>query len=409
MQRLLETVGLNVLQVVTDAAHERMQVLGFKIGGKIDDEVWELLQASNFDATSSQVILEKMALSESYMLVDPNGGAPIVTPEHPEQCIVDFDPQTGRARAGLKVWQDDIDGSPLVKAMVYEAGRVTGYAATTRLGNYAMKPSWEMQDSMSGSNPLEEVPLVPFRNRPRMLKDPMPEFTPAIIPQRRINKTILDRMAMQDQGAFKAMWATGLSIPVDPVTGDPVEPFQKAIDRLFINENPDGKFGQLEAEDIRQILEAVNEDVKHAAVVVPTPPDQLLGELVNVSEGGLKSAQASLITRVRRHIRQDEESFETVARLTRKGAGKDVPNASSMTTIWRNPEYRTEGELADAGLKARAGGMPYEAVWERYFGASPQEIGEWRRALDEAQANDPILSASRNLMNGTGNAPAGGQ
>ena len=67
--------------------------------------------------------------------------------------------------------------------------------------------------------------------------------------------SLLDRMAMQDQGAFKAMWATGIKIPRNPTTGAPVETFLKAIDRVFINDNPAGKYGQLEAEDIKRKLE----------------------------------------------------------------------------------------------------------------------------------------------------------
>ena len=410
MQRLLETVGLNVLQTVTDAAHERQQVMGFKVNGKINDDVWAIWQANDFDNASSQIFQEKMALSEAYALVDPNDGDPIVTAEHPEQCIVERDPGARfRRAAGLKVWQDDQSGTPLVKAMVYLPDAVYLFAAPTRAGmqHYAQRPQWELQEEGSGPNPLGEVPLVPFSNRGRLMRAPVPEFTPAIIPQRRINKTLLDRMAMQDQGAFKAMWATGLSIPVDPVSGDPVEPFSKAIDRMFINEDPNGKFGQLEAEDIKQILEAVNEDVKHATVVVPTPPDQLLGEMVNVSAEGLKSAQASLITRVRRHMRADEEPLETTARLSLKASGKDVPNASSMTTIWRNPEFRTEGEMVDAGLKALSAGMPHEAVWERYLGADPQEIGDWRQKLDDRMAQDPIVTASRALAGGSGATGSG--
>lgn len=387
LQRLYEATGLNILAAVTNAAHERMQVEGFKVGGKVNDDVWDIWQGNNFDASSSQVFLEKMALSEAYTLTDPNlnsAGVPTVTPEHPEQCIVEFQPGSGTARAaGLKVWRDDLGATPTVRAMVYLPDMVVAYAAPTRISNVsvdtnlAMRPAWEMQPDESGRNPLGEVPLVPFSNRARMLKEPLPEFQPALSVQKRIMKTLLDRMAMQDAGAFKAKWATGLEIPRDPETGEPVEPFQSAVDRMFVNENEAGRFGQFEAEDIKQMLEAVEADVKHAAVLVPTPPDQILGQMVNVGAEGLKMAQASLISRVRGHHRTDEEPLETTARLMLKAGGKDVPNVSSMTTVWHNPEYRTENELADALTKARSFGVPDEALWERW-GATPQEISRWR-------------------------------
>lgn len=393
LARLLDATGLNVLAVLANAAHERMQVEGFKVAGTASDDIWQIWQSNNFDLASSQIFLEKMALSSAYALVDPNlnaYGDPTLTPEHPEQAIVEYVPGTQQRAAGLKVWQDDLDG-PSIIAKVFLPDAVYTYRAPTRLGWYAMRPGWELQPDESGKNPLGEVPLVPFSNRSRMLKDPRPEFHPAIPVQRRINKTLLDRLAMQDAGAFKAKWATGLEIPVDPDTGNPVEPFKVAVDRLFVNESKDGKFGQFEAEDILQVLKAVEADVTHAAVLVPTPPDQILGTMVNVSAEGLKSAQASLISRIRSHMRFDEEPLESVARLSLKAAGKDVPNAASMSTIWRNCEYRTEGELSDAATKALANGVPHEAVWERYYGATPDEITDWNSHLDERNAREAAV------------------
>jgi hypothetical protein len=392
--RLMETVGLNMLAVVTDAALDRMQITGFSVGGKALDEAWELWQANNFDLGSEQVRQEKMALSEAYVLVDPNGGQPIVTPEHPEQCIVECAPGSSRKRvAGLKVWQDDVSGpTPMVKAFLdLGSSGVYTWAAPTRIyADYtnrsalAMKPSWELQPTESGANPLGEVAFIPFGNRARMLAPPVPEFEPAIAPQKRINKTLLDRMAMQDQGSFKAMWATGINIPRDPVTKKPVESFVKAIDRQFINENPDGRFGQLDAEDIKQMLEAVRDDIADCAIAVPTSADQVMAKLVNVSGDGLKLAQVSEIKRVKRHIRHESEPWEDVARLMLKAAGKSVPNAEQMKTNWQNPEYRTDTEAANAATVAIGAGMPEEVAWQRYFNAGPDEVKDWARQRDEA-------------------------
>lgn len=413
--RILDTVGLNVLQTVTLAAQERMHVEGFKVGGKVNDDLWQIWQDNNFDLGSEQMLLERMSLSEAYVLVDPNEGRPLLTSEHPEQCITEDEPGRRRTRAaGLKVWFDDLGDQPLVKAMVYLPDNVYLYAAPTRAwskhrgtAGLAIRPSWELQDSGSGNNPIGEVPLVPFPNRPRMLRRPLPEFHPAIKVQRRINKTLLDRMAMQDQGSFKALWATGIDIPEDPATGEPVEPFQRAIDRMFTNENPEGRFGQFEPEDIKQMLEAVRDDVKDAALLVPTPPDQILGEMVNVSADGLKSAQASLVSRVRGHMRVSDEGLEDVGRMSLKSAGKSTDGVERMTTIWRNPEYRTEGEMSDAATKALANGMPHEAVWERYYGATPDEVTEWKRLLVEREARDPLARLSDQVM-GDGGGPAAG-
>lgn len=391
-QRLMETVGLNMLKLVTDAPLARMEIVGFKVDGQNSDDVWQVWQDNNFDLGSELVRQEKMALSEACVMVDPSGDTPRLTPEHPEQCIVEYEPGSRRRVAALKIWQDDVTGpTPVVKSFLdLGAGGIHSFAAPTRVyadtsrTALALRPAWEFQESDSGANPLDEVSIVAFPNGGRMMADPLPEWYPALQPQRRINKSLLDRMAMQDQGAFKAMWATGLRIPRDPITGEPVEQFLKAINRVFVNENPDGKYGQLQAEDVEQMLKAVRDDIADCAMLVPTSADQILGKLVNVAGDGLKLAQNSEVKRTKRHMRGESESWEDVARLILKASGKNVPSASRMTTEWANPEYRTDTEQANAATVAIGAGMPEEVAWERYFNASPDDVKDWAEKRDTA-------------------------
>ncbi|WP_418060799.1 phage portal protein [Pimelobacter simplex] len=399
-QRLLETVGLNMLGVVSDATMPRMRIAGFKVDGKTNDDIAEIWQANNFDRGSRLVRTEKQALSEAYVMVDPNKGAPKLTGEHPEQCFVEYVPGSERERiAGIKVWLDDTTSSgPQIKAFLDlgEQGVFT-YAAPTRVyadrrSTLALKPAWELQAEGTGRNELGEVSIVPFPNRGRMLDDPVPEWHRALPAQKRLNKSLLDRMAMQDQGAFKAMWATGLKIPRDPVTKEPVEGFVKAVNRMFVNENPDGKYGQLQAEDIKQMLEAVRDDVIDCAVLVPTSADSIMGKLVNVAADGLKLAQSSEVSRTRDRMAEEDDSWEDVNRLALKAAGKSVPNMNRMSTEWRNPEFVTDTEQANAAKVAISAGMPEEVAWERYFNADGDDVKDWAEAR-QRQLLDPITAA----------------
>lgn len=401
--RVMETVGLNMLAVVSDAPLPRMKIAGFKVNGASNDDIWDAWQANNFDRGSKLVRQDKHALSEAYVMVDPSGDEPKMTPEHPEQCIVEYAPGSSRERiAALKVWLDDTTSAgPLVRGFLdLGAQGIHSFAAPTRIyasqqrSALAMKPAWEFQESLSGANPLGEVSIVPFANRGRMMNPPTPEFFRAIAAQRRINKTLLDRMAMQDQGSFKAMWATGINIPRDPVTNKPVEGFVKAIDRQFINENPDGKYGQLEAEDIKQMLEAVRDDVLDCALLVPTSADAIMGKLVNVAADGLKLAQSSEVSRTRDRMDEEDDSWEDVNRLVLKAKGKEVPNVGRMTTEWRNPEFVTDTEQANAATVAIGAGMPEEVAWARYFNASPDDVKDWTKRRKQQIADaDPFAQS----------------
>lgn len=412
--RIMDTVGLNMCAVVSDAPLARMNIVGFKTGGKANDDIWDAWQRNNFDRGSRLVRQDKHALSEAYVMVDPNGGEPVMTPEHPEQCIVEYAPGSSRKRlAGLKVWQDDTTAAgPLVMAFLDIGSQVYTYAARTRVyaagrSALAMKPAWELQTEGTGANSLGEVSLVPFPNRARMLDAPTPEFGRALPAQRRINKTLLDRMAMQDQGAFKAMWATGIKIPRNPATGEPVEQFIKAINRVFINENPNGKFGQLEAEDIKQMLDAVRDDVIDCALLVPTSADSIMGKLVNVAADGLKLAQSSEVSRTRDRMAEEDDSWEDVNRLVLKAAGKSVPNDGRMTTEWQNPEFVTDTEQANAATVAIGAGMPQEVAWERYFNAGPDDVKDWLEKANR-QATDPLTAALAAQVTRDAGAPVSG-
>jgi hypothetical protein len=415
-QRLLDTVGLNMCGVVSDAPLPRMNIVGFKVNGKSNDDVWDAWQANNFDRGSKLVRQDKHALSETYVMVDPNKGQPKMTPEHPEQCIVEYAPGSVRDRlAGIKVWLDDTTAAgPLIKAFVDLGARgVYTYAARTRIysdgrSTLAMRPAWELQEDGTGRNELGEVSIVPFANRGRMLDDPTPEWLRALPAQKRINKTILDRMAMQDQGAFKAMWATGLKIPRDPVTKQPVEGFVKAINRVFINENPEGRYGQLEAEDIKQMLDATRDDVIDCALLVPTSADSIMGKLVNVAADGLKLAQSSEVSRTRDRMGEEDDSWEDVNRLVLKALGKSVPNAGRMTTEWRNPEFVTDTEQANAATVAIKAGMPEEVAWERYFNAGPDDVKDWRQKRT-AQLTDPLTAGLIEEIRGDGRPTGSGE
>lgn len=421
--RLLDLANANYLRLLVNAAHERLAVEGVRAGGRILDVPWSIWQGNNFDGASSMVMLESLVMGNAAVLVSPEvnaNGFPTITPEHPQQTIVEYEPGSLMVRAaGLKVWVDDRPSPNLLMSTLYLPDRIVTWAAEVRayVGTAAQqqrwgaadrtyhtstpRPQWEPFDD--GPNDLGEVPLVDFPNMPRMLHPAVSEFAPVIPIQRSINKTLLDRHVNQEFGAFKQKWVTGYEVPIDPATGHPVETFKAAIDHALVAPDPDTKFGQFNPEDVGPLLSAVKHDVEAMAAIVPTPPHYLLGAMVNLSAEALKASEAALVSRIRSHQRHFDDPLESVMRLALKAAGQSVPNASGMQTIWRNPEFRTEGELVDALVKMSSLGVPREALWERW-GATPQEITRWK-AMEPPPISASLVKVSESLASGTPLAP----
>jgi hypothetical protein len=220
------------------------------------------------------------------------------------------------------------------------------------------------------------VPVVPFRNRPRLLGGGRSEIGDVIDIQDRINKTLFDRMMAGEYASYRQRYSIGMEIPTDD-SGRPKAPFEAAVDRLWMAEDPDVKFGEFSQTDLGPFIAAVESDIQHMAAISRTPPHYLLGQIINISGDALKAAESGLASKAKSRARHFGESWEKVIRLA--FAVFEDPRAKVMDsqTIWADPETRTEGERVDALVKMASLGVPREALWERW-GASQQEIERWR-------------------------------
>ncbi|PAX85588.1 phage portal protein [Streptomyces albidoflavus] len=388
-QKLLRHARSNYVGLVADATSERIQVDGFRLGGAEvgDEELWRIWQANSMDADSDMLIGEAVRVGRSFALVAPNPedpATPLITAEDATQAIVAYRPGSRRVRAaGLKCWLDDWGG--LLMATLYLPDAVYKYEAPAPKAGSAGKPKWTARqvdgEAWPAPNPLGLVSLVELPNRPDLLGEAHSEIEDVLDIQDRINKTLIDRLMAQEFSAFRQRWATGYELPEDE-QGQPVEPFRSAVDRLWVAEDSAVKFGEFGATDLTPYLKAAEADVQHMAARTRTPAQYLLGQLSNVNGETLKASESGLVSKVRQRQRPLGEGMEEVARLALRAAGSDR-DLSRIETIWRNPEFRTEGELVDALVKMSTLGVPQEALWERW-GASQTEIAQWSQLRNQA-------------------------
>lgn len=412
-KRILRMTRSNYMGLVCDATAERMQVEGFRLPAGpdaepvADAETWRIWQANKMDSESDLGILEALIGSCSYTLVAPNprdDRTPLIWMEHPAQAIVEYVPGTGRGEraAGLKVWDDDWTGE--LHATLYLPGFIYKWKAPSPKAGAAVSPMWEpraVRGEMSPAmNPLGVVPLIELPNNPRLLTGGVSELADVTDVQDRINKTLADRLITQDYGAFPQKWATAW--PEEDAAGNPTPPIDVGRNRMVTTEVAETQFGQWAAAPLDPYSAAKREDVKDIASRTRTPAQYLLGEMNNVNGETLKASESGLVAKVRQRMRPIGEGFEATARLARRVAG--LPDdGGQMETIWRNPEFRTEGEITDAAIKRVQARLATLRQGREDVGYSQTQIRRME-AEDEQAAIDPISQA---LLRGVTPEPPG--
>jgi len=406
-RRVLQMARANYMGLVVDAMVERLALEGFRLAGAdaADEDTWRIWKANNLDEDFDQGLLEAAIGGAAYTLVQPNGtDTPDVFVEHASQAVVAYVPGSNRRlrAAGLKLWVDDWTGR--LNATLYLPGWIYKFSAPKPNGE--VRPEsliWDARELPAEAwpvvNPLGAVPLIEVANNPRLLTGGVSELADVIDVQDRINKTLADRLITQDFGAFPQKWATGY--PDDE--GD--EPFDVGRDRLVATDVAETKFGQWDAAPLDPYSAAKREDVKDIASRTRTPAQYLLGEMSNVNGETLKASESGLVAKCRQRMRPFGGSAVETMMLARRAANLPAPDAR-MESLWRNPEFRTEGETTDAAVKQLASGLRDLRAAREFVGISQTAIAE----MEKREATmDPVAERiAREFQAGIAGAPAPG-
>lgn len=417
----------NWCQVIVDSAAERLAIDGFRFGtGEGDDagdeagdsDAWELWQRNGLDAMSSIAHVEAIKLSEASVIIEPVPGKdPRITIEHPNQVMVARDRGDHRTRhAALKKWQDDVG---YVYCTVYMPDGVYRFRSANpllQMGEFATADFIERPDVQHfvPNGPLKGfVPVVPLYNNPSLLRGGRSDLDVVIPLQNGLNKLMTDMFVASEFSAFRQRLLTGMEIPRypegHPQEGQPMsEAFIAGVSRLMVVEDPEAKAQEFGATDLGNYVKAVDLLVQHVAAQTKTPPHYLVGTVVNASGDALKAAEAGLVSKARGKARQFGEAWEDVMRLAFRAKG-DTKRADAVKAevVWRNPENRTDSDIADAAVKRRAAGVPEEFVWE-FMGYTPQQIARMRVLRDQeiAQLQAVALAGTLPGDQGLANSPA---
>lgn len=382
--KLVSAICDNWCPIVVDAVEERLHVEGFRFGDRQgDQDAWDIWQRNFLDADSE--IVHSVALvagSASVMVWPGEDGEPEITVEHPTQMIVVHEPGRRRRRtAALKLWED----AGTEYATLYLPAEVWKFQ---RKGSGTSAGKWVPRANVEERivNPFGVVPVVPMLNRPTMFGYGRSELKEILSTQDQINKLVADMVIASEFAAFRQRWATGVEVPTDPATGEEMEPFESAVNRVWHVPDENARFGEFTETDLRGYVAAIENRVQSLASRSRTPPHYLLGGSgVFPSGESLKATETGLIAKVRSRQRHFGETWEEVLRLAFRLKGDPRSTEYRAETIWRDPESRTEGEHIDSLLKKLSIGVPIEQLWED-AGYSPEQIRRFKEmAVEEAK------------------------
>lgn len=394
--------------LIVDSVNDRLKVEGFRMDApEADDFVWrKIWQPNNLDVFSTQTHQHALVHGQAYMSVWPDEriGAR-VRGESAFEVYHEVDPADPMTVvSAIKIWPDTYRKMWFCRIftqekVVFLAQEMNSHANPTHTPSIKDAPSrwqpdptveqWEIDNPLMGT-----VPIVPFVNRPRLDGTGFSEIGDLLDVFDRINTLTGQMLLAGELASFKVKWATGLDIPTDE-NGNPIESYQTAMDRLWISQDPDTKFGTFDSTPLDGYQAAIDQAIQQAAAISRTPPFLLLGKITNLSAEALQGTTEGLVQKVAQRQTVFGEAWETTMRLALQLHGDSRAEQTDMETIWADARATSEAAKVDALMKLHAIGLPWRAVMERY-GASPQEIARWEQQRGEDMLWRSILENTKN-------------
>jgi len=417
-------------KLIVLAAAQRLAIEGFLTRGATepDDELWAMFVGNNLDQSQHEVHLEAILHGRAYVTGWPTPDGVRCVPESPYEVIHWRSPDRTNMVA-LKLWNE----GTTIRARLFTQDAVYAWAADIDavrvqedvtsanaesiargdLGhnlagfdlNSQMPSVWKA-DGPAIPNPFYPyLPVVPFVAGARM-GDTLgrSDLQSALDILDRIMALQMDLLLVSKVMGFPVRWASGIEVPTD-AEGNPVgtQAFTTAIERFLTTDNPDARFGQLPAADLRQINSVVSSTITELAASTETPSSVLAtANLANpVSAEALRAQEIPLVHRVKRHQRSFGPSWVHVARLLSATLDGEIE------AMWTDAEVHSEAALTDALVKQVTSlRVPYQAAWEMLPGTTPATVARWRLMLAEQNIEDRLAEAVAQAGT-TATAPAG--
>lgn len=418
----------NWVQVVADSPVERLTVTGFVADGDLsaDRDLWKVWQVNGLDADSQLGFLGAVTGGRCFVLVwgDPDDpDMPCVTFEDASQCIVAYEPGSRRLRrAALKRWQDgNADFATLyLKNEVWKFSRpLAQQDKSPQMADVdeelkRWKPR-EMGDEPNPQpNPMGVVPMVELPNKPMLVEDPISDVAGVVAMQDAINLIWAQLFTASDAASFPQRVIMGAERPMLPklnsageiIGKTPVDLDKFQVDRVAWITGKDARIAEWSAANLTMYTGIIEVAVGHLAAQTRTPQHYLIGKMANLAEGALLAAETGLVKRCDEKTLWYGQGLREVGRLIAlaKGENAKAEALRSGRVLWAETESRSHAQMADALLKLKQLGFPFEWLALRY-GLTPTEVADVVAMREREMEMDPVSEITRQLTQTAGPAP----
>lgn len=418
---------------VPNAENERLKHTGLVLPDpKSASLIWDQWLRNEMESQASQGFLQSLIARRSYVIVWSDGeGGVSQSWEHPANVEIEYDFGNLRRRvAALKTWVDEdreyatlFTPDALWKFQRLRPTSLNDCEAQSKQATtgYAADGGWVprfVDDVWPSPNPLGVVPVVEIPNRPTLRGEPVSEIAGVMPMQDAINLLWAYLFLAADYASLPARVALGSAPPKIPIidknTGEvvgerPVDMKDLAEKRLLFLQGEDAKISQWDAAKLDVFTDTIETAVGHIAAQTRTPPHYLVSNkgLSNLSGDALKSAEIGLTKKAGEFATFASPAMREIHRLTALVLGEDglAEQIKTARVTWANPEIRSDAQLADALMKKRQLGYPFQYIME-LDGVDPSEQLRILQMLREEQEDPWMVQMERSLNDSEGDAGA---
>lgn len=389
---LFREFSLNCCPAVVEALRDKLIVTEFSIetgnARKAATDAWQIWQENRMGVRAGEIHKEAIKNGDAYAIVwvDPERKVTIY-PNKAASCTVLYDEETpGKILWGAKYWTT-VDKK--IRLNMFYADRIEKYVTKKKAENGQIPehkdfvPFTDEGPDMI-ANPYGVVPIFHFANNADIGMFGRSELRDVIPVQDALNKSVLDMLVAMEFASYRQRWASGIEIEYDD-NGAAIPPFKAGIERLWITENGEAKFGDFEATDLEQFLKVKDSFRIDFATVSGTPLYYFMQTGANFPQSGESYRRSE--TRFINKVRDRQGAFGAVWEEVIEFALRIENKQARVFAKWEEPENLSEKETLDNLMVKKSLGVNDEQLWmEAGYGEADikKMIEAKEKALEDA-------------------------